>query len=100
MGAHTNSDDPTRYVPPEALEEWRQRDPIERFRDQLRCANAWDDERDVAAAEAVEARLERIVAAALSWPVDPATALDHVLETPDARAAAQRAEILDREQRT
>ncbi len=96
MGAHTNSDDPTRYVPPEALQEWKQRDPIERFREQLRGANAWDDERHAAMVEVVDARLERIIASALAWPVDPAAALDHLSATSDARVTEQRAEIVHR----
>lgn len=96
MGAHTNSDDPTRYVPPDELQQWRARDPIERFRNQLRGTGAWDDERDALMTEAVEARLERILAAALAWPVDPAAALDHLSATPDARSVGQRAEIAER----
>ncbi len=32
MGPHSSSDDPTRYRPAEEVEEWRRRDPIERFR--------------------------------------------------------------------
>jgi len=32
MGPHSSSDDPTRYRPASELEEWKRRDPIERFR--------------------------------------------------------------------
>ncbi len=32
MGPHSSSDDPTRYRPGAELDEWRKRDPIERFR--------------------------------------------------------------------
>ena len=96
MGAHTNSDDPTRYVPADELREWQARDPIERFRAELERAGLWDDARDEQARSAVEARLERIIDAALAREVDPASALDHVTATPDARAAAQRAEIVAR----
>ena len=32
MGPHSSSDDPTRYRPNSEVEEWRQRDPIARFR--------------------------------------------------------------------
>lgn len=35
MGAHTTSDDPTRYRPAGELEEWAQRDPIDRLRKYL-----------------------------------------------------------------
>jgi pyruvate dehydrogenase E1 component alpha subunit len=96
MGAHTNSDDPTRYVPEARLAEWRARDPIERFRAELRRSGMWDDARDEALVAAVEARVDRIIDAALAREVDPATALDHVTATPDARARAQRADIVAR----
>jgi pyruvate dehydrogenase E1 component alpha subunit len=32
MGPHSSSDDPTRYRPAAEVEEWKRRDPIERFR--------------------------------------------------------------------
>ena len=96
MGAHTNSDDPTRYVPEAALAEWRTRDPIERFAAELRRAGLWDDARHEAAAVAVEERLERIIERALARELDPATALDHVVADPSARNRAQRAEIAER----
>jgi 2-oxoisovalerate dehydrogenase E1 component alpha subunit len=31
MGAHSTSDDPSRYCPPEQLKEWAQKDPLKRF---------------------------------------------------------------------
>src|SRR3954452_559016 len=61
MGAHTNSDDPTRYVPEDELAAWRARDPVERFVTDLRRTGAWDDARHDAAVAAVEERLERII---------------------------------------
>ena len=61
MGAHTNSDDPTRYVPDDELAAWRARDPVERFVTELRRAGPWDDARHDAAVAAVEERLERII---------------------------------------
>jgi pyruvate dehydrogenase E1 component subunit alpha len=96
MGAHTNSDDPTRYLPEEQLAQWRVRDPIERFRTELLRAGMWDDGRHEAAVAAVEERLERIIERALAREVDPAAALDHVVAEPSARALAQRAEIVAR----
>jgi 2-oxoisovalerate dehydrogenase E1 component alpha subunit len=96
MGAHTNSDDPTRYVPREVLKDWQARDPIERFRTELQRAGLWDDDRHAETAAAVEARLERIIDNALAREVDPAAALDHVTVAADARTAAQRADIVAR----
>jgi len=96
MGAHTNSDDPTRYVPEDDLATWRARDPIERFAAELRRSGAWDDARHESAVAAVEDRLERIIERALAREVDPAAALDHVVSEPSARLRAQRAEIAAR----
>jgi pyruvate dehydrogenase E1 component alpha subunit len=96
MGAHTNSDDPTRYVPDAELAEWRTRDPIERFGSELRRAGLWDDARHEAVVTAVEARLERIIERALAREVDPASALDHVVAEPSPRSLAQRAAIARR----
>src|SRR6476661_11171587 len=96
MGAHTNSDDPTRYVPDDELQDWRRRDPIERFRTELQRSGLWDDERHAATAASVEARLEGIIDRALARELEPAAALDHVTAAGDARTAAQRAEIVAR----
>jgi pyruvate dehydrogenase E1 component alpha subunit len=96
MGAHTNSDDPTRYVPPEELEAWRARDPIERFRARLERDGLWDDARHEETAAAVEARLDGIIERALARDVDPAEALTHISATPSARLVAQQEELAAR----
>lgn len=44
MGAHTTSDDPTRYRTPEELEEWKRKDPLTRLRAYLSRVGAADDE--------------------------------------------------------
>jgi 2-oxoisovalerate dehydrogenase E1 component alpha subunit len=44
MGAHTTSDDPTRYRPVGELEHWAALDPIDRMRKYLRHNNYADDE--------------------------------------------------------
>lgn len=43
MGAHTTSDDPTRYRETEEVESWRRRDPIVRFETYLRELGVGDD---------------------------------------------------------
>ena len=59
MGGHSTSDDPTKYVPPEILAEWADRDPVERFRRFLDRAGIWtqalDDELAGALREEVQA---------------------------------------------
>lgn len=52
MGAHTTSDDPTRYRESEELESWRQRDPIVRFEAYLRELGVGDEFFEEAAREA------------------------------------------------
>lgn len=96
MGAHTTSDDPTRYVPPEELAAWAERDPITRFRTQLTAAGQWDDARQQAVDAAVEERLERVVDAALARPLDPSGTLDHLQATLSARLSSQRDELRER----
>ncbi len=41
MGGHSTSDDPTRYVPKEQLEEWSKKDPIARFEKALEARGLW-----------------------------------------------------------
>jgi pyruvate dehydrogenase E1 component alpha subunit len=96
VGAHTNSDDPTRYVPEAELAEWRERDPIDRLRTRLTQARAWDDARHAALVDAVEARLERIIDSAFAHEVDPDDAFDHVVASESSRLAQQREELAKR----
>ncbi len=41
MGGHSTSDDPTRYVPKELVEEWRAKDPVPRFQKFLAQRGLW-----------------------------------------------------------
>ncbi len=96
MGAHTNSDDPSRYVPPAELAAWKERDPIELLRTRLHAAGSWDDATHQALVDAVEVRLERIIDAAFEHPVDPNDALDHVTARDSPRSARERGELAAR----
>ena len=44
MGGHSTSDDPSRYVPKELLEEWAKKDPVERFERYLASRGLWKPE--------------------------------------------------------
>ncbi len=99
MGAHTNSDDPTRYVPEAELARWRERDPIERLRTQMTDVDGWDDAAHESLVASVESRLERVIDAALARPIDPNALLDHRSAGDDARLARQRAELAARVER-
>jgi pyruvate dehydrogenase E1 component alpha subunit len=92
MGAHTTSDDPTRYRDQAEVEQWRHRDPIARVRRYLEETGladpaffeAVDIEGDVLAA-----RL-RAGVRAMPDPV-PAALFDHVYHAPHAQVDAERA---------
>lgn len=43
MGGHSTSDDPTRYVPAEALADWEKKDPVARFQRYLSHEGIWTD---------------------------------------------------------
>lgn len=46
MGAHSSSDDPTRYRDQREVDEWARRDPLERMRKDLIARKLWDVKRD------------------------------------------------------
>lgn len=46
-GAHSTSDDPTKYRPADELEAWPMGDPIERLKTHLISKGIWDEERHV-----------------------------------------------------
>jgi pyruvate dehydrogenase E1 component alpha subunit len=93
MGAHTTSDDPTRYRSSEELEEWKAKDPILRMRTFLEknkyADEAFfkevDDEADIVAAD--------IRARCIAMPdPKPVTIFDHVYAEPHPLMDEERAE--------
>ncbi|WP_435063683.1 pyruvate dehydrogenase (acetyl-transferring) E1 component subunit alpha [Halobaculum sp. EA56] len=79
--AHTTSDDPTRYRTDDEVEEWEERDPLDRYRAFLRNAGLWDgiDEESVRAE--VDAEFSEAVEAADSYPErDVEAVFDYVYE--------------------
>jgi len=91
MGAHTTSDDPTRYRIASEVEAWQAKDPIKRLRSYLERTHAADDTffgalEDEAAREAGALR-ERV----LSMPnPDPLEMFDHVYPTGSPEIDEQR----------
>jgi len=91
MGAHTTSDDPTRYRIASEVEAWQAKDPIKRLRSYLERTHAADDAyfgavEDEAAREAGTLR-ERV----LSMPnPDPLEMFDHVYPTGSPEIDEQR----------
>jgi len=43
MGGHSTSDDPTRYVPDELVQEWEKKDPVPRFEAYLASRGLWSE---------------------------------------------------------
>jgi len=92
MGAHTTSDDPSRYRTSEQEEHWRRRDPIDRLRTHLEARGALGEEflADLQAeADAFGERL-RTVVRGMGHP-SSASMFEHVYATPHAGVEADRA---------
>jgi 2-oxoisovalerate dehydrogenase E1 component alpha subunit len=94
MGAHTTSDDPTRYRSDAEVDEWRQRDPIDRVGRLLArsCDPAWFE----AARESADAAAAALRRACLALP-DPApdAFFDDVLVDEPVTLRRQRAAFHD-----
>ena len=94
MGAHTTSDDPTRYRVSADLEAWKLKDPIERLRVYL-ARNGWADSDYFASVDAeAEAMAVHLREGCRALP-DPAptSMFDHVYAAPHPLVEAERAEF-------
>jgi 2-oxoisovalerate dehydrogenase E1 component alpha subunit len=75
MGGHSTSDDPSRYVPAELFEQWKARDPLQRFECYLKSRGSWTE----ATREELEAEAKELVAAAVrEAEATPAPALESI----------------------
>jgi 2-oxoisovalerate dehydrogenase E1 component alpha subunit len=92
MGAHTTSDDPTRYRQAAEVDAWRPRDPITRFVTHLRSTGAADDAFFAEVDEAADELAARVRAGCLALPDPDGTAMfDHVYTEPHPLVEAERA---------
>jgi pyruvate dehydrogenase E1 component alpha subunit len=93
QGAHTTSDDPSRYrEEPDDLPEWRTADPLERYETYLREEGVLDDEFVENVEAETEAELDEAVEIAESTPEPEPTAIfGSVYEELPPRLADQRA---------
>jgi pyruvate dehydrogenase E1 component alpha subunit len=81
QGAHTTSDDPSRYRDQEDLPGWRTRDPLERFEEYLLEREVIDEEFVEDARADADAELEEAVEAVETEPpADPDEVFDYVYE--------------------
>jgi pyruvate dehydrogenase E1 component alpha subunit len=92
MGAHTTSDDPSRYRDRAEEDYWARRDPIDRVAALLRAEGDWDDEWATALEREADALSERLRAEVRELGAPPTTAMfEHVYATEHAQVAAERA---------
>lgn len=96
MGAHSTSDDPSRYCPPEQLKAWAEKDPVRRFEAYLLknkvLTQAEMDRVAKAAEEEVAAAIKEAEANPPHPPVE--SLFDDVYEQPSKLLEAQREEML------
>ncbi len=96
MGAHTTSDDPTRYRSAAEVDQWRQRDPIDRMAALLRRTGIADETffADLVAEAEDIGRQVREVTRSMPEP-DPVGIFDHVYSEPHAQVDAERAAFVE-----
>jgi pyruvate dehydrogenase E1 component alpha subunit/2-oxoisovalerate dehydrogenase E1 component alpha subunit len=94
VSAHSSSDDPTRYRDERVTEEWKRKDPIERFKRYLVTQGLLDDTADAKIREAIEAEVREAIAAEEPVPPPPLRSIveDVFAEVP-AHLEEQLAEI-------
>jgi 2-oxoisovalerate dehydrogenase E1 component alpha subunit len=93
MGAHTTTDDPTRYRMASELEAWRLRDPIERVRSYLARNGLADSTFFAQVQNEADELAAKLRAACLALPDPPPLALfDHVYAGDNAILDAERAQ--------
>ncbi|TMD55941.1 MAG: pyruvate dehydrogenase (acetyl-transferring) E1 component subunit alpha [Chloroflexi bacterium] len=97
MSFHNTTDNPSRYQPPEELEEARLLDPIERVEAYLRERGLWSVEREKEMKQAAAEEIEAAIAEAQQAPPpQPSQIFDNVFAELTPRQAAQRDEMLGR----
>jgi pyruvate dehydrogenase E1 component alpha subunit len=91
MGAHTTSDDPSRYRTTAEVEQWRERDPVLRVRRHLERTGAADAAFFAEVDAGSDALAERLRAGVRALPdPDPVSMFDHVYAAPHAQVEAGR----------
>ncbi|UXA05418.1 pyruvate dehydrogenase (acetyl-transferring) E1 component subunit alpha [Mycobacterium sp. SMC-2] len=98
LGAHTTSDDPSRYRTQEEVDRWAALDPITRYRTYLRGQGLWSDrleDRVTARAKRMRAELRDAVFGAPDFDIDEVFATVYAETTPELEAQRQqlRAEL-------
>ncbi|RIV23231.1 pyruvate dehydrogenase (acetyl-transferring) E1 component subunit alpha [Alicyclobacillaceae bacterium I2511] len=93
-GAHTTSDDPTKYRTEEELASWRQQDPVVSFGSRLRQWGLWGDAQEQQWQAQVQEKLIQAVAVMEgSPPARPTDLFEHVYAQLPPRLRAQKAAL-------
>lgn len=95
IGAHTTSDDPTRYRDAAVVEAWQAKDPIKRFRRFLMERGLLSEEQDQQMLAAIEEEMNEAVQAAEAMPpVKPDSFFDATWAELPPRLQEQRQDLL------
>jgi len=93
-GAHTTSDDPSKYRVPEEAARWKERDPITTLGADLHRWGLWDDAQEAALLREVEATVAAAIVEMEAAPaVRPDDLFDHVYAELTPRLRRQREEL-------
>lgn len=99
-GAHSTSDDDTRYRDAREAEAWRRRDPIARLQRYLGARGLWDDAKEATLQQSVAARVQAAVAEAEVAPPPPLESLfDDVYRDLPWHLQEQRQDFVNHERR-
>ncbi len=71
MSMHTTADDPTKYRSDKEVNEWKKRDPIERFRKYLQKKKLWTKNYEARAMERFSKQIDEAVAKMEAYKGDP-----------------------------
>jgi pyruvate dehydrogenase E1 component alpha subunit len=95
QGAHTTSDDPSRYEHRQAdLPDWRTRDPVARYEEWLRAGDVLDDDLQADIEDDATAELDEAIAAAEAEPrPDPEAMFERVYAELTPQLDTQRAQM-------
>ena len=95
LGAHTTSDDARRYRGDKEVNDWRERDCIEKLRSLLEAQGLIDADRDRKLREDLSTEIDACVAQALSEPPPPVqTLFDDVYSSLPAHLEQQRKDLI------
>jgi pyruvate dehydrogenase E1 component alpha subunit len=100
IGAHSSSDDPRVYRDEAEVEEWRKRDPVERYRKFLLSRKLWSSEQEEALrAELGQTIVETVTVAETRPPPSPETLFEDVYSDTPWMLEEQKQEFLEQHER-